>query len=49
MCSCGELHCIGLQNIDPSTNEMKATCPSCGMNGTYGSGSGGFDVNRTQG
>lgn len=49
MCSCGELHCIGLQNIDEKTAEMKATCPSCGMNGTYGSGSGGFDVNRTQG
>ena len=49
MCACGELHCIGLQNIDSNTNEMKATCPSCGINGTYGSGSGGFDVNRTQG
>lgn len=42
MCGCGELHCFGLQNIDEKTSEMKATCPSCGVNGNYGSGNGGF-------
>ena len=40
-CRCGKLHCIG--------NEDVSTCPWCGNQGTYGSGSGGFDVNRTQG
>lgn len=49
MCACGELHCIGLHNIDSNTKEIKATCPSCGINGTYGSGNGGFDVHRVQG
>lgn len=41
MCSCGQLHCIG--------NEQVSTCPWCGRQGTYGIGEGGFDVNRTQG
>ncbi|WP_118975163.1 TerY-C metal binding domain-containing protein [Taibaiella koreensis] len=41
MCSCGQLHCIG--------DEQVSTCPWCGRQGTYGIGEGGFDVNRTQG
>jgi len=41
MCSCGKLHCVG--------DEEMSTCPWCGSQGKYGVGSGGFDVNRTQG
>jgi uncharacterized protein YegL len=41
MCQCQKIHCIG--------NEEVSTCPWCGSQGTYGSGGGGFDVNRTQG
>jgi uncharacterized protein YegL len=41
MCQCQKIHCIG--------NEEISTCPWCGNQGTYGSGGGGFDVNRTQG
>ena len=41
VCSCGKIHCIG--------DEELSTCPWCGNQGTYGSGEGGFDVNRTQG
>jgi len=43
---------LGTQNRDENSengSEIKATCPSCGMNGTYEFSSGGFDVNRTQG
>jgi uncharacterized protein YegL len=41
MCVCGKIHCIG--------DEQMSTCPWCGNQGTYESGSGGFDVNRTLG
>ncbi|WP_299678853.1 TerY-C metal binding domain-containing protein [uncultured Tenacibaculum sp.] len=41
VCKCGQIHCIGDEEI--------STCPSCGNKGRYGSGGGGFDVNRTQG
>lgn len=41
ICSCGKVHCIN--------NEELNTCPWCGTEGIYGSGEGGFDVNRTQG
>jgi len=41
MCQCGKIHCIG--------DEKVSTCPWCGNSGTYGTDSGGFDVNRTQG
>lgn len=42
VCRCGKLHCIG--------EEDTCTCPWCGHHGSYGvGGSGGFDVNRTQG
>ena len=41
VCSCGNLHCLG--------NEEISTCPWCGNQGTYGAGEGGFDVNRTHG
>ncbi|MCX6317520.1 MAG: VWA domain-containing protein [Bacteroidetes bacterium] len=41
MCQCQKIHCIG--------NEEVSTCPWCGNQGKYGSGEGGFDVNRTQG
>ena len=41
VCNCGKLHCIG--------DEKESTCPWCGNIGSYGSGEGGFDVNRTQG
>jgi uncharacterized protein YegL len=40
-CACGKLHCIG--------NETTSICPWCGNEGSYGFGSGGFDVNRAQG
>jgi hypothetical protein len=41
VCQCSKLHCIG--------NEEVSTCPWCGNQGSYGTGEGGFDVNRTQG
>ena len=41
VCSCGKIHCIG--------EEETSTCPWCENKGTYGSGDGGFNVNRTQG
>jgi uncharacterized protein YegL len=41
VCSCGKIHCIGEEQI--------STCPWCNNQGTYTSGEGGFDVNRTQG
>lgn len=42
MCSCGNIHCIGDEEI--------STCPWCGNQGKYGAaGSGGFDVGRAQG
>jgi hypothetical protein len=41
VCQCTKLHCIG--------NEEISTCPWCGNQGTYGTGEGNFDVNRTQG
>ena len=40
-CQCGKLHCIGSEHI--------STCPWCGNQGEYGTGGGGFDINRTQG
>ena len=42
MCSCGNLHCIGEEDI--------STCPWCGTAARYSfGGEGGFNVNRTQG
>lgn len=41
VCQCGGIHCFG--------GERVSTCPWCGIQGTYGRSSGGFDVNRTQG
>jgi uncharacterized protein YegL len=41
MCQCQKIHCIG--------DEEESTCPWCNNKGRYGSGEGGFDVNRTQG
>ena len=41
VCVCEKIHCIGDEEI--------STCPWCENQGTYGSGEGGFDVNRTQG
>lgn len=41
MCQCGKIHCIGHEEV--------STCPWCGNQGTYGTGDGGFDVNRTLG
>ncbi len=41
MCQCQKIHCIG--------DETESTCPWCNNKGTYGTGEGGFDVNRTQG
>lgn len=40
-CQCGKLHCIG--------NEEVSTCPWCHNQGSYGSGDGGFNINRTLG
>lgn len=43
MCSCGQIHCIG--------DEEMSTCPNCKMTAKYGynEGGGGFDVNRSLG
>jgi uncharacterized protein YegL len=41
VCQCNQIHCIG--------DEEVTTCPGCGNRGKYGAGTGGFDVNRTQG
>jgi len=41
VCSCTKIHCIGEEEV--------STCPWCNNQGTYGTGEGGFDVNRTQG
>ena len=41
VCSCSKIHCIGEEEV--------STCPWCNNQGTYGTGEGGFDVNRTQG
>lgn len=41
VCVCQKIHCIG--------EEKESTCPWCGNKGTYGIGSGGFDINRAQG
>ena len=41
ICSCGNMHCIGHEEIN--------TCPWCGIEAQYGFGEGGFDVNRTLG
>jgi uncharacterized protein YegL len=41
VCACQKIHCIG--------DEKESTCPWCGNKGTYGMGSGGFDINRAQG
>ena len=40
-CSCGNIHCIGEEEIN--------TCPWCNNQSHYGFGEGGFDVNRAQG
>jgi len=39
--NCGGVHCIG--------DEVISTCPWCDSQGEYGFGSGGTDINRTQG
>lgn len=41
MCQCQKIHCIGGEEV--------STCPWCGNTGSYTTGEGGFDVNRTQG
>jgi uncharacterized protein YegL len=41
VCQCSKIHCIG--------DEQVSTCPWCGNVGSYGTGEGGFDVNRAQG
>jgi hypothetical protein len=41
VCACDKIHCIG--------NEEISTCPWCNTQGTYGSISTNFDINRTQG
>ena len=41
VCACGKIHCVGHEELN--------TCPWCGMQGSYGAGSGDFDVNRAQG
>lgn len=41
VCQCGKIHCIG--------DEELSTCPWCNNQGSYTSGDGGFDVNRTLG
>lgn len=41
VCQCGQIHCIGEEKV--------STCPGCNNKGEYRAGSGGFDVNRSQG
>ena len=41
VCQCQKIHCIGDEEI--------STCPWCNNQGKYGSGEGGFEVNRTLG
>ena len=41
VCECEQVHCI--------VGDGVSTCPSCGITGKYGSGQGGFDVNRMLG
>lgn len=41
VCQCEQVHCISGGGV--------SVCPGCGMEGEYGSGNGGFDVNRRQG
>lgn len=41
VCVCQKIHCIG--------DENESTCPWCGNKGSYGAGSGGFDISRAQG
>jgi uncharacterized protein YegL len=41
VCVCGKIHCIGEDKMN--------TCPWCGSSGTYGTGSGGFNIDRAQG
>lgn len=40
-CICGGIHCISLDGLQ--------TCPWCGNSDYYGTGEGGFDINRTLG
>jgi uncharacterized protein YegL len=51
MCGCGEIHCIGDDNISDGRRPPKkmSTCPSCNMTGSFGVSEGGFDINRSQG
>ncbi|MES2734558.1 MAG: TerY-C metal binding domain-containing protein [Bacteroidota bacterium] len=41
ICSCSKMHCVGTEAV--------STCPWCGNQGSYGSGEGHFDIDRTQG
>jgi uncharacterized protein YegL len=39
--TCGKIHCVGTEKV--------STCPWCGNQAEYSSGTTGFDVNRTRG
>jgi uncharacterized protein YegL len=41
VCVCGKIHCVG----EEETN----VCPWCGSEGSYGTGSGGFNIDRARG
>lgn len=41
VCVCGKIHCVGEEELN--------TCPWCGIQGSYGTGSGDFDIQRAQG
>lgn len=41
ICSCGNMHCIGIEDIN--------TCPWCNTEAQYGFGGEGLDINRTLG
>lgn len=53
MCGCGEIHCVGIDEIDKGDGKppkKQSCCPGCNTMGSFGAGgSEGFDVNRTQG
>lgn len=51
MCECGEIHCLGIDNISDGNKpiEKPSCCPSCNNLGIFSFSEGGFDINRSQG
>lgn len=51
MCECGEIHCLGVENIEEKNKpiEKLSCCPSCNHVGIFSLSEGGFDIDRSQG